>query len=183
MANPDFNALFKIYACKNPELTMVSRQLFEYGKTIAKEPSAALSSGLDEHAIKRQNNYVARCVSLVDALAAKPQPDMPASHPTNFPANLTPPYQTFVEDISGELVPINEMTLLLSQMWMTGAVELILSQSANLAGSLTEFDHQRAQNNLGALKKLLDEMAAAPPIDLPETSIPGSEVGTPGAKK
>jgi len=183
MANPDFNAQFKVYPCKNPELTMIARQFFEYGKTIAKEPSASLSSGLDDHAIKRQSDYIARCVLMVEALHAKPQPDMPATHPTNYPANLTPPYQTFVEDINGENVPINEMTLLLSQMWMNCAVELVASQSANLAGSTTEFDYQRTINNLAALKKLLDQMAAAPPVDLPETSLPGSDIGTAGGKK
>ena len=49
-----FEALFKKYPNRNAELRAVANAAYEFGKTIAKEPSAALSSGLDEHAIKRQ---------------------------------------------------------------------------------------------------------------------------------
>jgi len=64
---------------------------------------------------------------------------------------------------------------------MIAAVELVRSQSAALAGSLVEFDYERAVNNLGTISKLLDEIAARPFLDLPETAEPGSGYGPRGS--
>lgn len=183
MANTDFNALFKIYPNRNAELRMISRQAYEFGKTIAKEADSALSSGLHEHSIKRQHSYIDYLESMIDAMKAKPIPDLPASHPTGFNINLSEPYEMFVVDINGEKVPLNEQTQLLAEYWMITAAELALSQSASIAGSLTQFDHERAKNNLGVLKKLLVEMTSRPALDLPETAVPGSEIGVTGTGK
>lgn len=182
MANPDFNALFKLYPNRNAELRMISRQAYEFGKTIAAEADSALSSGLHEHAIKRQNSYIDYMESMVDAMAAKPIPDLPASHPTGFNINLSEPYDMFVVDINGEKVPLNEQTQLLAEYWMITAVELAMSQSASIGGSLVEFDHQRSKNNLGVIRKLLTEMTARPVLDLPETAVPGSTLEKAGGK-
>ena len=49
-----FEELFVIYPNKNAELRMVAKVAYEFGRNIAKEPSAAVSIGVDEHAMKRQ---------------------------------------------------------------------------------------------------------------------------------
>lgn len=183
MANPDFTAMFKVYPCRNAELASVAKTCYEFGLTIAAEPSSALSSGLDEHAIKRQQAYIVYAKALVDALNAKPTPDLPATHPTGFAVNLTNQYKTFVEDINGEKVALNEQTNLIAFYWLITAVELVSSQSSSLAGSLLDCDHTRTINNISALEKLISEMTARPILDLPETAQPGAEMGSGGIAK
>ena len=169
-----FNDLFKEYPNRNLELRSVAKQSYEFGKTIAMEPSAAHSNGLDMHALKRQRAYVDHSRQMVAALAAKPIPDNPASHPTQLPINLSDPYMTFTVGVGDEQVPINEATQLLAESWMILAVELAKSQSAAMAGALVSFDNIRAENNLLVLDKLLDEVEKRPFLDLPETADPGS---------
>lgn len=183
MANPDFQSLFKVYPNRNAELRMVAQSCYEFGKTVAQEADAALSSGMHEHAIARQNSYLDYVEDMIEALKAKPIPDLPATHPTGFQINLSDPYDFFIIDINGEKVALNEQTALLAEYWMLTAVELALSQSASVAGSLTEFDYKRAKNNLGVSRKLLDEMTKRPVLDLPETSFPGSELTDRGDTK
>jgi hypothetical protein len=62
---------------------------------------------------------------------------------------------------------------------MLTAVELAQSQSASMAGSLTEHDYKRAINNIGVMRKLLKEMTSRPVLDLPETSVPGADLVAP----
>ena len=169
-----FNDLFKEYPNRNLELRSVAKQVYEFGKTIAREPSAAHSNGLDEHALKRQRSYVEHGLKMVEAINAKPIPDNPASHPTSLPINLTEQYLTFTTNVNGAMIPLNEATQLLAESWMICAVELAKSQSASLAGSLVSFDYERAVNNLKVIDKLLDEIEARPFLDLPETAEPGS---------
>jgi len=171
------NELFRSYPNRNLELRAVAKTVFEFGKTIAREPSAAHSNGLDEHALRRQRSYVAHAQAMVESLNAKPIPDKPASHPIDFPVDLSEPYVFFTSDIEGNQVPLNEATQLLAEKWLTTAVELVKSQSAALAGSLVEFDFDRAANNLATISKLLDEIEARPFLDLPETAEPGSGYG------
>jgi len=180
-----FEDLFKVYPNRNAELRAVSLQAYEFGKTISKEPSAALSSGLDEHAVRRQISYIDYIRGMVNALNARPIPDLPASHPLSLEVNMSVPYVTFTTDVGGEQIPLNEQTQLLAQYWMITAVEMAKSQSASLAGSLVEFDWQRALNNLDVMEKMLTEIASRPILDLPETAEPGSgyQVPTVGAKK
>lgn len=170
-----FNDLYKVYPNRNLELRSVVKQAHEFGRTIAMEPSAAHSNGMDEHALKRQRSYVEHSDKMIDALQSKPIPDNPASHPTQMPIDLSLQYLTFTGDVNGNQVPLNEATQLLAESWMILAVELAKSQSAAMAGSLVEFDFLRAKNNIGVINKLLDEMEARPFLDLPETAEPGSE--------
>jgi hypothetical protein len=178
-----FADLFQNYPNRNAELRSLAKQCYEFGKTIAREPSASLSSGLDEHALRRQKSYVDHAVNQVEALHAKPLPDMPATHPITFDIQMSDPYITFTTNVGGDEVPLNESTELLAEYWMITAVELAKSQSASLAGSLVEFDYQRAINNLGTLSKLIAELEERPILDLPETAEPGSTYGTPSKKK
>lgn len=173
-----FEDLFVTYPNRNAELRSLAKQCYEFGKTIAREPSASLGSGLDAHALKRQKSYIEHATQMVEALHAKPLPDMPATHPTSFDINLTDQYLTFTSNVAGQEVPLNESTELLAEYWMITAVELAKSQSATVAGSLVEFDYQRAINNLGTLAKLVAELEERPILDLPETAEPGSAYGT-----
>ena len=169
-----FNELFKMYPNRNLELRSVAKQAHEFGRTIAMEPSAAHSNGLDMHALQRQRSYVEHATKMVDAIAAKPIPDNPATHPTQLPIDLSKEYLTFTTDVNGNQVPLNEATQLLAESWMILTVELAKSQSAAMAGALVSYDYNRATNNLEVITKLLDEMEARPFLDLPETAEPGS---------
>lgn len=169
-----FNDLFKVYPNRNSELRTIVKTMYEFGKTIAREPSAAHTNGLDEHAIKRQKSYIDHASRMVEALNAKPIPDNPATHPTDLPVDLSEQYITFTTGVDGNPVPLNEATQLLAEKWMLCAVELVKSNSAALAGSLVSFDFERAANNIEVLGKVLDEIEARPFIDLPETAEPGS---------
>jgi len=175
-----FNELFGIYPNRNSELRAISKTFYEFGKTIAKEPSAAHTNGLDEHALTRQKSYVTHALAMVTALNAKPIPDMPGTHPIGLPIDFSEQYVTFTTDVSGNQVPLNESTQLLAEKWMMCAVELAKSNSAALAGSLVSFDYLRAANNLETISKLIAEIEARPFLDLPETAEPGSTYGTRG---
>lgn len=171
------NDLFQVYHNRNHELRTVAKQLYEFGKTIAREPSAAHSNGLDEHAIKRQETYIQHAKDMIGALNAKPIPDNPATHPTDMPVDFSEIYVTFTVDVNGNQVPLNEATQMLAEKWFLTAVELVKSQSASMAGSLVSFDHERAINNVDTLEKMLDEIKNRPFLDLPETAAPDSTYG------
>ena len=173
-----FNDLFVVYPNKNAELRSLAKTFLDFGRTVAKEPSAALSSGLDEHALKRQRSYVDHAESMLEAFAESPIPDMPATHPTLLEIDCSDPYKTFVEDINGQEVPLNEQTQLLSEYWLFLTVGLAKSQSAGIAGSIIKEDLERAQNNVKVITKLLNELEDRPTLDLPETTVPGSKLTT-----
>ena len=175
-----FSDLFRTYPNRNMELRSVARQAYEFGKTVSKEQSAAMSTGLLKDAIDRQTSYIEYMEGLVDALGASPIPDLPATNPTNFEINLSDPYITFSTNVAGEKIPINEQTELVAQYWMILAVELANSQSAALGGSLNPADLKRAKQNLASLKKVLAQMTGKPTLDLPETAEPGADYGLPG---
>lgn len=178
------NDLHLVYPNRNNELRGVAKQLFEFGQTIAREPSAAHTNGLDTHAITRQNAYLEHADKMVEALNASPIPDRPATHPTQMEIDFSVPYIYFLEDLNGNKVPMNEATQLLAESWLITAVEMARSNSASMAGSLVSFDYERAKNNIAAIRKLLVEIEARPFLDLPETALPGSEHGArTGGKK
>jgi len=171
------NDLHQVYPNRNTELRSVAKQCFEFGQTIAREPSAAHTNGLDEHAIIRQDQYIAHATDMVNALNASPIPDMPATHPTQMPIDFSVEYIYFTEDLNGNEVPMNEATQLLAEKWLLTACELAKSNSAAMAGSLVSFDYNRAVGNIASINKLLDEIKARPFLDLPETADPGSAHG------
>ena len=171
------NDLHLVYPNRNIGLRSCAKQCYEFGQTIAREPSAAHSNGLDEHAIGRQRQYIQKAKDVVERLHAKPIPDRPATHPTQMPIDFSEPYIYFTEDINGNSVPINEATQELAENWLTCAVEMAKSQSAAIAGSLVEFDYVRAVNNIAVIEELVEELAVRPQVDLPETALPGSDHG------
>jgi len=171
------NELHRVYPNRNIGLRSAVKQCFEFGQTIAREPSAAHSNGLDIHAIGRQRQYIQKARDVVERLNAKPIPDRPVTHDVQKPIDLHVEYIYFTEDLNGNKVPLNEATQELAESWLTIAVEMAQSQSAAIAGSLVEFDYKRAVNNIDVLEELLEEIAARPMVDLPETALPGSEIG------
>jgi hypothetical protein len=168
------NDLHEIYPNRNSELRSVAKQCYEFGQTIAREPSAAHTNGLDEHAIERQRQYIAHARDMIEALNASPIPDMPATHPTQMPIDFSVEYIYFVEDLNGNSVPMNEATQLLAEKWLLTACEMAKSNSAAMAGSLVSFDYERATTNVASIEKLLAEIENRPFLDLPETANPGS---------
>jgi len=168
------NDLHQVYPNRNSGVRTVAKQLFEFGQTIAREPSAAHTNGLDEHAIARQQTYIDHALDMVERLNARPIPDRPATHPTQMEIDFSVPYIYFVENLNGNEVPMNEATQALAENWLLTAVEMAKSQSAALAGSLVEFDYNRASNNIEVIQQLLNEIVARPFLDLPETADPGS---------
>ena len=172
------NDLHVVYPNRNSELRGVAKQLYEFGQTIAREPSSSHTNGLDEHAIKRQEAYIAHALSMVKSLNDSPIPDLPATHPTQMPIDFSAPYVYFVEDVNGNQIPMNEATQLLAEKWLLTAVEMAKSNSASMAGSLVSFDFSRAEVNILSIEKLLNEIKARPFLDLPETAQPGSTHGS-----
>jgi hypothetical protein len=170
-----FEDLFKTYPNKNAELRAICKAAYEFGATIAQEPSAGMSIGLDEHAIARQRSYVVSLRGQLEAFHSRPIPDMPYVHPVRFDIGLSEPYKQFTKDG----MPINEDTQLLAQYWMICAVEMAASQSAGLAGSIIDADYDRIINHLGVITQYLDELETRPAVDLPETAFPGAELETP----
>jgi hypothetical protein len=175
-----FADLFQNYPNKNVELRAIAKTAYEFGKNIAQEPSAGMSLGLDEHALRRQGEYIEILRGMVEAIHARPIPDMPYVHPTQFPIDLSDEYSQFTTD--EHPMPINEDTQLLAQYWMMLASELAKSQSAGLAGSLTDADYARAVTTLDVIQQYRDEMEVRPTIDLPETAFPEATLGKPSAR-
>lgn len=171
------NDLHVIYPNRNNELRSVAKQCFEFGQTIAREPSAAHSNGLDVHAIERQRQYIAHAADMIEALNDSPIPDRPGTHPTDMPINFSDPYVYFTQNVGGEEIPMNEATQLLAESWLLLACGMAKSQSAGIAGSLVEYDYNRGINNVNVIEKLLNEIENRPFIDLPETALPGSAHG------
>ena len=156
-----FEDLFKVYPNKNIELRAIAKTAYEFGRTIAAEQTAAMSLGVNEHAVRRQREYIQTIKGQLDAFNARPLPDMPYVHPTRFDIDLSDPYQQFTKDG----LPLNEDTQLLAQYWMICAVELAASQSAGLAGSIIEADYRRIANHLDVMTQYLNEIEARPTVD------------------
>jgi len=171
-----FEDLFAIYPNKNIELRAISKAAYEFGRTIAAEPSAGMSIGIDEHALARQRSYVTSVNGQLEAFHERPVPDMPYVHPQRFDIDLSKPYEQFTQDG----LPINEDTELLAQYWMVCAVELAASQSAGLAGSILDADYTRIKNHLGVITQYLNELETRPAVDLPETAFPAAALNVPG---
>lgn len=174
-----FEELFQVYPNKNLELRAVAKTAYEFGRNIAKEPSAGMSLGLDIHAISRQRSYVQALIGQLEAFHNRPVPDMPYIHPTRFDIDLSEPYMQFTKDG----IALNEDTELLAQYWMVCAVELAASQSAGLAGSVIDADYNRIKNHLDVIAQYLDELEARSTVDIPETAFPGAPLEVPAGKK
>ncbi len=170
-----FSDLFKEYPNRNKELRMVAKKAFEFGRNVAAEPTANLSIGILDHTIARQKEYVSRTKDLVESLFNKPIPDAVATHPTDYPIDLTVLYPTFKSALGGGESPINEDSELLMEAWMELAVTLANSQSASVGGGMISHDRTRAIEQLNVLDKYLVEMEKRPILDVPETAEPGAE--------
>lgn len=170
-----FNEMFRIYPNRNTELRTICHEVCEFGRNIAKEPSAAHSNGLDLHAIRRQRQYIEKAKRKLAAIESRPVPDAPITHDFEKPINLSDPYETFTQGVGGELVPINDACQLLQEKWMEIAVELARSQSAQLAGAIVSYDYERAINNVEVIEKMLNEIEEDPFLDLPETTSPATQ--------
>jgi hypothetical protein len=182
MAEPTFHDVFKVYPNRNSPLRGVVKKAFEFGANVSKEQGAAMSSGLQDAEIKRQRDYVARIRAEIERLAAKPIPDNPRSHPMQFPVDLSTPYVTFTQDVGGNQIPINEDAQVLAESWATLCVELSLSESAALGGSLLPFDKDRALNNVAVIEEKLDEIESNDLLDMAETNLTNSSYGGTGRK-
>ena len=174
-----FEDLFQVYPNKNVEGRTVAKAAFEFGRNIAYEPSSGMSIGLDEHAIKRQRQYIEAMRGYLTAFHARPLPDSPYTHPTRFDVDLSEPYKQFTQDG----IPINEDTQLLCQYWMMLAVNVAASQSAGLAGSLIDADYERCTNLVDTIEQFVNEMETRVTPDLPETAFPAAELTVPGTAK
>ena len=168
------NELHRKYPNRNNQLRALAKKCFEYGRNIASESSAALTNGLDEHALTRQNACLEEAVRMGAALNAKPIPDRPMTT-INMDIDFSQPYVYFLEDIAGNKVPMNEDTQLLAEEWLITATELAKCDSAAIAGSLIDFDYARFEFNIGSISKLVEEIEEKPHLDLPRSADPGSE--------
>lgn len=176
-----FNDLFMVYPNRNSELRALVKLMYEFGKTVAAESSAAHTYGLDYHTVGRQRKYIEKARSNINAVASRPLPDRQGAAKVQLPIDLSEAYETFTTDVSGNAVPLNEATQLLQEQWAICCAELASSNSASLPGSMTAEDAVRALNNVDVIEKLLDEMSVDIHsegtdgfLDLPSTAEPGS---------
>jgi len=178
-----FNDLFRVYPNRNPELRATCKQMYEFGRNIAQEPSAGRSAGLDEWAIGRQEVYIKRAKDRLEAMKKAPRPDQPATHPTNLDIDFSVEYVQFTTATDGERIPINEDTQLIAELWMFCAAELAKSATATDAGSVYGPDYKRAVAKVEAIAKYVDECKSRledeEELDLPETQDPGAPLEVP----
>ena len=82
-------------------------------------------------------------------------------HPFFYPAQRAGPTVLLSTCVKSSYIPapptpislaINEAAQELAENWLICAVELAVSQSAAIAGSLVEYDYQRALNNLAVVR-------------------------------
>jgi len=173
-----FEDLFAVYPNKNIELRAIAKTAYEFGRTIAAEQTAAMSLGVNSHALQRQREYVKALSGQLEAFHERPLPDMPYVHPTRFDIDLSEPYSQFTKDG----LPLNEDTQLLAQYWMIVAVELAASQSAGLAGSIVDADYRRVKEHIAVITQYLDEVEKRDVVDLPETAFPAAALEVPAPK-
>lgn len=160
--------LHKRYGNRNIELRTMVHQFHEFGRNISESQSAALTAGILSDDLERQEACVKAAEALLDKATAK-VPDRASTHPENFPINLTVPYKQFVEDVNGDMKPVNEHTALLAEQWLTLAVNLAKSLSATVSGGLFDKDRDRAKENLALIKTWLAIFSEQGILDLPET--------------
>lgn len=177
-----FNELFKVYPNRNSELRSLVKMFYEFGKTVAAESSAAHTYGLDEHTVTRQRSYIVKANSKLEALGKRPLPDRQGAARVQLPIDMSEAYETFVTDMAGNNIPLNEATQLLSEHWMLLAAEVATSNSAALPGSIVKKDLVRALEAVAVIEKHVDEESVdihsdGPDafMDLPITAEPGSE--------
>ena len=91
--NMAFEDLFIVYPNKNVELRMLAAKAYEYGRNAAFEQSAAMSIGVNDHAIKRNRLYVSDFQDRLDSIHNRPVPDLPYTHPTRVEVMIRPSYR------------------------------------------------------------------------------------------
>lgn len=163
-----YEDLYGVYPVKNVELKSVAEFAYEVAYTVSSEQSAGATMGLDEHAMGRQRQYLENVRARVTALADRPIPDLPATHPILFNCDLSamPPSM----GVAGKT--LNSDAEAVATLWMQFAYELVKSNSAGLGGGLTSFDAKRAVQNVDAIDQFLASIEAAAEVDFPETAAP-----------
>lgn len=167
-----FEDLFGTFEYKNTELGSVAEFSHEVCVTTAREQSAGSTMGLDEHAMKRQRQYITNIRARLDGLIDRPIPDLPASHPLLYSTVQTAPETITVDD-----KPLNSDAFAVSQMWQLVSFEMLKSNSAGMGGGMTSFDGIRARQNVTAIEQFLAAIEAAADVDFPETAAPAATVG------
>ena len=164
---PLFAEFFKEYPNSNAELKTIAKACHDFGMETCKEQTAAMGIGVNDHAIARQRQYVQYVSEMLDAVFARPVPDKPYTHPSVLLIDLSERFPQFVDDSD---TVVNESTQLLATMWMELAVSCSMSQSNKLAGSMIEYDYNRAKEQVVVISKYVEELAKRPIPDIPEVS-------------
>ena len=178
MGYEDFFPSVEDSQVKNSELKVLARFLHECAVNTAKEQSSGLTTGLDPHAIARQGQYLTASRLRAEALATRPFPDLPQTHPQLLECDIsTTP--DIIRDKDGSV--LNDDILAVMEMWQRGAYELVKSNSAGLAGTLINYDHVRILALLDSIEQIVETFSQeALGVDFPETSAPDA---VPGPKK
>jgi len=164
-----YNELFRTFEYKNSELGSVANFAYEAAVNTAEEQSAGMTTGLDEHAQRRQIGWLDHISARIDGVASRPTPDLPATHPNLYKQEHVAP-----ETITVDGIPLNHDTLTMSQMWQILANELLSSNSAGLGGGMHEPDADRAVNIVESMRQFLASLSGAPAVDFPETAAPAA---------
>lgn len=169
-----FSDLFGTFPVRNAELRSVADFCNEAAWNTAEEPSAGLTIGLDEHAIKRQRGWLKNVRERAVALAERPIPDLPGTVAIKYDCQYGDVPQMKTKD--GKAV--NGDTEALCIMWQTVAYELVRSNSAAIGGGLIAPDSERLNANITALEQFLDSVEQATLVDFPMSAAPEA-VATP----
>jgi len=174
-----FEDLFGTWTVKNQELKSVADFANECAVNTAKEQSAGMTIGLNEHAMTRQAGWIKNIASRVESLAQRPIPDLPATHPVGFEVDHAPSPELITVDGKD----LNSDATAVCSMWQTIAYELVKSNSAGLGGGLTSFDATRTRSNVASLEQFLLAVQDAGDVDFPETAAPEAQFAVKAKKK
>jgi hypothetical protein len=166
-----FKDMFGDFQLKNTELLSLADFAYEVCVTTCKEQSAGTTMGLDEHAIKRQAQYIENARARLAGIKDRPLPDLPATHPILFDRTYVEPDMITSE---GSNTPLNTDAAACAKSWHIVCYELVKSNSAGLGGGMTSYDAARCEQNITAIEQFLDAIAKAADVDFPETADPAA---------
>jgi hypothetical protein len=163
-----FSDLFGTFPVRNAELRSVADFCNEAAWNTADEPSAGLTIGLDEHAIKRQRGWLQNANDRADAIKSRPVPDLPTTANIKYDCQYNEVPSLKAKD--GKAINGDSEALVI--MWQTVAYELAHSNSAAIGGGTIPADADRLLANLGAIEQFLDSIEKASVVDFPLTAAP-----------
>lgn len=141
-----------------------NRMLFEIAK--AQSSGVSFTNPFD---VARLTSYINSMRNFQAFIVSQPLLDCPETGPTEMDLPENPKMPTLENESMMDVINLVEIA----------RDEISNSQSARMPTNLIKFDFDRQQSYLGKVEQLLSYVAAAEPLDLPESS-PMSDTTGPG---